>query len=240
MTVVIKKISTNLLRLGSTGLLRFHIGLYDNEENKPRDVIYTYFDEYVHININAYMSLDIKEKNVEYDPSRSIMITETSIVNLIKCVQTVVDNIYKKDTFEISQGRTVISKESIEENKCIMDIGKSIIEIRPAVIYDPHEDTYYEGATIYLNKMSNFIELHFLQLEALLRKLKQIDFTVYGLQLFNFYMASDEFKQQMTTVKSTYKKKTNVFAPQKTEQEQAPPKVSGGIPEKKDMNDFFN
>lgn len=228
-----KKITIPLLKLNSNCQLKFHVKLFDKESESEENFHTIYYEDYIHMNINSYATLELKDG--EWDISKNIFITNRNIYQLIKGVKKLIDNIYKKDTFEIVNGRTVISEESIRENTVDVYLGQSSrVRLQPAVIYDIQEDNFYEGAVIYLNNGQNYVEVHYTMLEALLYNLKKIDFNIYGEMVMRFYL--DYIREGEKLETKNVKRKINVFEVETVKED-----TKGGLVDRSSspMDDFF-
>lgn len=241
----LKKISSKLLFLNRNSLLKYNVRTYDYKEDRGLSPISLFFDSYGTVDLTGYLTIEIKEENAEWDPSRSIMITERNIYQFLKGLKQFIDNFYKKDTFEISEGKTIITRESIAENSVDIYISKgNVVRLSPAVIYDPQEDIYYEGAIIYLNKAVNSIEVHYTIIEALYRAIDKVDFPTYTMNFYRFFMENldEENKKKFENEKlNSFKpiiKKKSIFneEPESTVKEET---SSSTIDRSNPMDDFF-
>lgn len=181
------KITYPLFILTKTCMLKMHVKLVD-EEGKPQNFNRIYNGEYVHLNLDAFLTFEFKEG--EWDKSKSIILHKRNIVHFIKGLKKAIRNIYLPDTFYIEDGETKISSDSIKENTVyIYNLGANQrIVIQPSVIYEQTEDTYYEGVTIYINQSSNYIQIPLDVLEAFVYQLDKLNIDELAFRMVDFYV----------------------------------------------------
>lgn len=207
-----KKISLTLLPILKKCQLKFHVKLTD-EEGGESTFSKAFNDEYIHMEVDSFITFEIKDG--EWDKSKSIIINTRNIHQVIKGFDTLIENIYKKDTFEIVNGKTTISQESVTENTVDVLVGSSqMLRMSPAVIYDMQEDNFYEGAVLFFNKGSNYVELHYSLIEAIAYNLKKVDFHVYSNMLMRIYL---DYIKNGTVPPKSIKFTRDVFSGEETE-----------------------
>jgi len=190
----VQRISRIILQPVKNLNLKINVKLYQEKNNK----LESYHKEfefnkvkYLTLNPSVYLSLDINNKEEEWDKSRSIMITQRNIYQLIKNFKTMLTNLYGDEIFAInSKGEIVIYSDMIVKYTLkIYNLGlNQRMIIKPAIVYDENEVSY-EGVIMYINNSDNFIELPIDAFESLFYTLSKIDIYTYSQQLLNYYVS---------------------------------------------------
>lgn len=152
-----------------------------------------YNEEYVSLDISSFLTLEYTEKDGEWDRSKSITITNRTIVQFIKGLRRIISNLEHGRVFGIREGtkEPVLFKDRVEENTVIINnigVGQAV-ELRPAVIYDEDNDISYEGVVMYLNKVSHAVYLTTDELDALYHELSTMSLTMMSQLMINYHVA---------------------------------------------------
>lgn len=233
------KLTYPLFILTKNCMLKAHVKLVD-EEGKPQNFNRIYNGEYVHLNMDAFLTFEFKEG--EWDKSKSIILHKRNIVHFIRGLKQAIKNIYKEDTFYIEDGETKISSDSVKENTVLIyNLGANQrMVVAPSVIYEQNEDTYYEGVTIYINNAGNYVQVPLDLLEAFVYQLDKINIDDLAFKMVDFYVnhIKDErpMKRNLITMGFQQNRGNSVFVEDEVQNQvvETPKK-----PERQTDQDFF-
>jgi len=172
-------------------------------------------DRYVYVNCAAFISIDVVDKNNDFgfDKTKSLLINQHSIFQVIMFFRRLVKNMYKKDLFVVKGDELILHQDVADEAKELLQLGtnSAIIGI-PAIIYDENE-TSYEGVNLFINKTSNVIPLTFTELETVLYTLEKIDLYQYSQLLLNYYVSyyKDEILNNNQSITNSYRRNKFVW-----------------------------
>ena len=237
----VQRISRIILQPVKNFTLKINVKLYQEKNNK----IESYHKEfefnkikYLTLNPSAYLSLDINNKEEEWDKSKSIMITQRNIYQLIKNFKIMLDNMYKDDIFAMnSKGEIIIYSDMV--NKYIIKIYNLGLNqrmiIKPAIVYDENEVSY-EGIIMYINNSDNFVELPIDAFESLFYTLSKIDIHTYSQQLLNYYVSCLDKEEDLNNISIVNKKYHPISDVNNKEKEE----VKGFVFRPKSDKEIFN
>jgi hypothetical protein len=219
-------------------MLRIHVKLIQEKNDGRKENFHNVFvsDDkkgYLTLDLQSFLTLEIKDG--DWAPDKSILIDQKNIYQIIKGFEKSLDAIYNGGIFAVNKrNETIMYKDMAEKHtNRIYNLGMNQrLIIQPAVIFDENETTY-EGAILYINKMDNYVELPIDAFEALYHTLKETNMFVYSQLLVNYYMSSInkvEVKQTVNQERPKIKKKhplemkteettTSNIKPKQTEEE---------------------
>lgn len=191
-----KRISSTLLFLTKQVSLRFHVNLTTKSKDGNIDMpnaFHTTFEntmgKYIAYDVFSYITLEIKEKGV-WDKSKSVMITPRNMFQFQTHLTKAIANIYNEDCFYMDiDNNTRVNKDTLEQytvNGFNLGMNQRII-IQPSMVYEPLEDTEYEGATFFLNNSDNYFNAPIDLMETLYYILSKVDFMTYTGTMMNYY-----------------------------------------------------
>lgn len=215
-----KRISTTLLFLTRYVTLKFHVNLTSRGKDGVTDIpnaFHTVYEnsngKYITYDVNSYITLDIKDKSGYWDKSKSVLITPRNIFQLLTHLSKMIANIYREDCFYIENNDTKVNKETLEEYTVrAYNLGNNQrIVMQPSVVYETVEDTYYEGATFYLNNSENVFSIPIDLIETLYYTLNKVDFMVYTGTLLNYYLQRVLDDEEDVEIDNRHQRKPHVF-----------------------------
>lgn len=224
--------------------LRMHAKLVNRKEGRKENFhkLFSAPDggKYLSLDIQSFMTLELTEG--EWDKSKTIIIDQKNIYQIIKGMKKIIDDIYDRDKgiFAIKKNKeTVIYKEQAERSTVKLynlNYNQRMV-LTPAIVYDENEVSY-EGVVMFMNKSENYVEFPIDAFEALYYCLEKADLFVYSQELVNYFIAAlkgekVELKEIEITVKS--KKKKHPLAAQNEE-----PEVKGNIIKEPTAEEFFD
>lgn len=163
------------------------------------------------LNPNAFLTFEYKEGTWTRD--KSILVNELNLVKVVKGFRKMHNNIYNGGIFaQDKNGKVVIYQDRARECTEAIRLGTQHMLLVPAIIEDDSGLTY-EGIILYINNMSNYVELPIDYFEGIVRKLEKIDMFVYSQLLLNFYMNFDRNACSNSEVKMIPKKKEKITPP---------------------------
>lgn len=163
------------------------------------------------LNPNAFLTFEYKEGTWTRD--KSILVNELNLVKVVKGFRKMHNNIYNGGIFaQDKNGKVVIYQDRARECTEAIRLGTQHMLLVPAIIEDDSGLTY-EGIILYINNMSNYVELPIDYFEGIVRKLEKIDMFVYSQLLLNFYMNFDRNACSDSEVKMIPKKKEKITPP---------------------------
>lgn len=236
----VKKISRTILNIQKNLSLKLHVKLVSVDENGQTRLFHNEYEyegsNYIKIDNMPFMTLDMREKDIEWDKSHSIMITPMNIVHVVKGMERLLEAIYGDDVFAVDRNdKIVIYKDMVEKHtEKIFNLGMNQrLVLKPAIILD-HNDTEMEGVLLYINKPENVVELSIDAFESLLYNLQKIDLFTYSQLLINYYVSQkniDSRREPVERYKYTPPKR-EVFTTQESSS-----KIQGNIKRNIDVFD---
>lgn len=165
---------------------------------------------YLSLNPSVFLTIDVidKENDYGFDKSKSLIITQRSIFQLIMFFRRLVKSMYTKDLFMTKGNEIIIHNDIANDVKELLQLSQnSVIGGIPAIIYDENEISY-EGVHLFINKTANIIPLTFTELETVLYTLEKIDLFHYSQLLLNYYVSyyRDELSKNNQSVSNSYSK----------------------------------
>lgn len=213
-----KKITREILNIQKNLSLKLHVKLILVDENGKNRLFHNEFEyagsNYIKIDNMPFMTLDYKERDSDWDKSRSIMITPMNIVHVVKAMNRLLDAIYGDDVFAVnSQNKIVIYKDMVEKHtEKVFNLGMNQrLVMKPAILLD-HNDVEIEGVVLYINKPENVVELSIDAFESLVYNMEKIDLFTYSQLLINYYvMQQNQGVKQPQQKSLSYPPKREVF-----------------------------
>lgn len=208
------KISRELLNLGRKLVIKMNVQLI-GENNSYFLNQYGRADgsstKSISLTPNAFITFEYKDGTWSKD--KSILINELNLVKVVKGFRNMHKNIYNGGIFaQDKNGKVIIYGDRSRECTEAIRIGVQHMLLVPTVIIDDSGITY-EGVTLYLNTMENFIELPIDWFEGMIRVLEKIDMFQYSQLLLNFYMSFTKSTEQLNEVKIIPSKKDKATPP---------------------------
>jgi len=237
----VQRISRVILQPVKNFNLKINVKLYQEKNNKLESY-HKKFEfnkvKYLTLNPSVYLSLDINNKEEEWDKSRSIMITQRNIYQLIKNFKTMLTNLYGDEIFAMnSKGEIVIYPDMVDKYTLkIYNLGlNQRMILKPSIIYDENEVSY-EGVIMYINNSDNFIELPIDAFESLFYTLSKVDIYTYSQQLLNYYVSCLDKGEDLNNITISTKKYHPISDVNNKDKEE----VKGFVYRPKSDKEFFN
>ena len=172
-----------------------------------KDVISKYikkegYDDLVYLTYNLLGIIGITFPTKDNE-NKYLSLTEfrkTQLVSLMEKTLSVLNNnnIFYKD----ANNRLCINEQNIYNYK--NQIGDTIIALKPIIVYDEKNDIDYEGARIFINNRSSYVDFTTMELFSICNLLNRIDIFLYSQSLFNSIVES--FKKR--SVEENFELKT--------------------------------
>ena len=196
------KISRELLNIGRKLVIKMNVSLI-GDNNVPFLNQYARPDgsssKSISLTPNAFITFEYKEGTWTKD--KSILINELNLVKVVKGFRNMHKNIYNGGIFaQDKNGKVVIYQDRARECTEAIRLGTQNMLLVPAVIEDDSGITY-EGIILYINNMSNYVELPIDWFEGLMRQLEKIDMFQYSQLLLNFYISFSKNVEELNNVK---------------------------------------
>lgn len=181
------KITRNIISYGNL-TVKLHIRVSGDKINFHNEFDYA-GKRYLKLGNNVYLTMDINNKNDEWDPSNGVMINQYNIFQVIKAMKKVIKNMYDKPLFgKRANGELVAYKDEIK--KCIEQVNligtNGAILFEPGLVYDEN-DVSYEGINIHINKTGNVASIPFEIFEGICYSMEKIDLFTYSQTIMNYY-----------------------------------------------------
>lgn len=251
-----KRMSSTLLYLTRQVSLRYHVNLTSKGKDGVIDVpnaFHTVFTnskgKYITYDVFAYLTIEIKDGSGTWDRSKSIMLTPRNLFQFQTHLTRAIANIYKQDCFYIDgDNNTRVNKDTLEEYTIQgYNLGTNQrVVIEPSMVYEPLENTEYEGAMFYLNNSDNYFSIAIDVMETMYYILSKVDFMLYTGTMLNYYFQRvlEEDDDNKEEVNVPGKSKSHVFS--RTPVEDVPPKeaeeasLKSTLSKKESPEEFFN
>jgi hypothetical protein len=200
-------------------LLKLHVKLLKENGGRVENFhqVFSYGEKnYLKLDLQSFLTFELKEKDDIWDKSKTILINDRNIYQIIHGFKKMVKNIYKGGVFAIDSSNEIIMySDKVEENTVHLYYigGSQRLILAPCIIYDSNSISY-EGCIIYINNKSNYVQFTIDELEALYYILKKINIFTYSIELLNYYMLSaNKVNISNTVFKSNEKErpKYNIF-----------------------------
>ena len=213
----IDKISRIIIQPVKNLILKIHVRLYQNKDGKLENYHneFTFNNKkFVTLNPSVFLSLAIIDKE-DWDKSKSIMINQRNIYQIIKNFRILLKNIYRDEIFAMdSKGKNIIYSDMADKyTQKIYNLGmiNQRLIIKPSIVFDEN-DVSYEGVIMYINNSENFVELPIDAFESLYYTLEKMDIFAYSQQLLNYYVSCLKTGEEMkdVTVKTFRKHPLNI------------------------------
>jgi hypothetical protein len=220
----VQKITRVIIQPTRNLVLKMHVKLL--KENNGR--IENFHNEfgfagknYLKLDLQSFMTLEIVDK--VWDKSKSILIDQKNIYQIIKGFEKTIEGIYNGKVFALNRdGKTIIYSDMVEKNTVkIYNLGNgNRLVVKPAIIYDD-SDLTYEGVVLFVNTTDNFVELPIDAFESLYFAIKQTNLFLYSQGLVNYYVScleKGELENNTPVTKNiSAGKRKNVFDNETTE-----------------------
>lgn len=195
--------------------LRLHAKLLQEREGRKENFHSLYRKEtgegYLTLDVQSFLTLEIIDRE-EWDKSKSILIDQRNIFQIINGFDKCLKAIYNERIFDTRENGDIYAYRDMVDKHTVnlFHLGANgRMVLRPAVIYDSNEVTY-EGVALHINKTANVAELPIDAFEALYYALKQVNLFVYSQLMLNYFIASmREDKIELREVKRETKTKKN-------------------------------
>lgn len=180
-------------------VLKMHVKLTKEKEGRIQNFHNEFIydgSKYLRLDLQSFMTLEIISKNKDdWDKSKSILIDQRNVYQLIKGMEKSIDYIYNGKVFGLSKEGSTIAYSDMMDKTTVkiynLGSGQRVI-IKPAIIYDENDLTY-EGVVFYINKTENYVELPIDAFEALYYSLKEVNLYLYSQALVNYYVSSIKY-----------------------------------------------
>lgn len=226
--------------------LKMHVKLMEDKRSGRKENFHQEFEvrgkTYMNLDIQSFLTLEYRDKNVAWDRSQSIVINQRNLHVIVNDMGKMIKHIYGNDVFkhDAAKGHSVVYAEDIEKYTVRMYnlTANQRIVLKPAMIMGDSEEMY-EGVIMYINNSDNVVELVVDAFESLYNTLKRIDLFLYSQSIVNYYAACIEtgkikVGEDDAPAEQPKPKKHPLTAPPKVEE---PPQTTSSIPQKKE--DFF-
>lgn len=193
----LQKISRVIIQPVRDLQLRIHVKLLNEKDGRVENFhnVFEYGNnKYGKVDLQSFLTLDYSGGDKSNWQSKSIMINQKNIFQVITGFEKMRKAILDDDVFAVNaKGESVIYKKENAEKSVqrIYNLGNNNrLVISPAIIFDEEANKTYEGVILYINKTENYVELPIDAFEALYYALKQVNLFVYSQLLVNYYLAS--------------------------------------------------
>lgn len=235
----IEKVTRTIIQPTRNSRLRLHVKLLQEKEGRVENFHSLYRKEtgegYLTVDIQSFMTFELVDRD-GWDMSKSIMITQRNIYQIIRGFDKLLKAFYEGEMFGVRENGDIFSyTDKVKENTLeLFHLGANHrMIVRPAVIYDINEVTY-EGVAIHLNRTENVIEMSITEFESLFYALKQANLFVYSQLMLNFFTSTlQEEKIELKEVKKEKK-------PTTTKTNKQHPMLHSGPKEKVTQSGFNN
>lgn len=210
-----KKISRTIFKVSDL-ILKLHVRLSVDKngvvENFHRSFTNDSKEEYITLDLPAFITFEYKDFPNEWARDKSIVLTGTNLVQLIRGLKILITRMSTGEMFAMTKDtkEIIAYSDKVKENIVVVDnLGNNqIITMIPSVVYDD-ENVSYEGATFFINRKEYALQLTIDQIDALYYMLQNIDIFTYSQLMVNYFVASQNGNpvQPVTKTPVQYKKK---------------------------------
>ena len=145
--------------------------------------------KYLSLGNNVYITMEINNKNEEWNSGNGVMLNQYNIHQVIKAMKKVIKSMYDEPIFgKKKNGELVVykdeAKKHIEQVNLLTTNGAILFE--PGLIYDENDVTY-EGRIIHINRTGNTASIPFEVFEGICYTLEKIDLFQYSQLIMNYF-----------------------------------------------------
>lgn len=181
------KITRNIISYGNL-TVKIHIRVSGEKVNYHNEFEYA-GKKYLKLGNNVYLTMEINNKNEDWDPNNGVIINQYNIFQIIKGMKKVIKSMYEKPLFgKKTNGELIAYKDEIR--KCIEQVHligtNGAILFEPALIYDEN-DVSYEGINIHINRTGNTASIPFEIFEGICYSMEKIDLFEYSQMIMNYF-----------------------------------------------------
>lgn len=183
--------------------------------------------DYLRFNPHPFITLDFNPKKRKNDDdtawnrNRSLNLTQPSAFRFKKLLKQVLDSIKIPEMFNMYDGVLKLNNALAQKHTVAMKLGDKFVKIAPIVVEDDSgaNPDLYEGIVLYVNDISFYVCLTYIEAEYLYDVIDKINFQSLTMELINsaILLKSQESKQLVRMI-------TEVKEPEPEEQSVVPQK----------------